>query len=252
MPAWPYARGWVARRLPDESRTPDLERAEAHDHLSARVRPVRGITMPSPERGHAVPAGLHMPPRDHVETLPGQRQQRRTVLGEQATFLRVLAAMRFRGQLQAPVRQPGVEVLQAPYARPGREQLAPRHADLGLHRALPMTGIRVAERTIEPVTRLEGPEQARQARLAPRTPYGPRRRRYRTRSAPAHRPATRTGRATPGTCTQRSRPASTAPDRRSNTGNQARNDASAAPRRATARRPRRNRPAPRPDAIPGP
>ena len=60
------------------------------------------------------------------------------------------------------------------------------------------------------------------------------------------------GCATPGTCTQRSRPASTAPDRRSNTGNQARNDASAAPRRATARRPRRNRPAPRLDAIPDP
>ena len=122
--------------------------------------------MPSLERDHAVPVGLHMPPRDHVETLPGQRQQRRTVLGEQATFLRVLAVMRFRGQLQAPVRQPGAEVLQAPYARPGHEQLAPHHADLGLHRALLMTGIRVAERTIEPVMRLEGLEQVRQARLA--------------------------------------------------------------------------------------
>lgn len=122
--------------------------------------------MPSLERDHAVPVGLHMPPRDHVETLPGQRQQRRTVLGEQATFLRVLAVMRFRGQLQAPVRQPGVKVLQAPYARPGHEQLAPHHADLGLHRALLMTGIRVAERTIEPVMRLEGLEQVRQARLA--------------------------------------------------------------------------------------
>ena len=122
--------------------------------------------MPSLERDHAVPVGLHMPPRDHVETLPGQRQQRRTVLGEQATFLRVLAVMRVRGQLQAPVRQPGVKVLQAPYARPGHEQLAPHHADLGLHRALLMTGIRVAERTIEPVMRLEGLEQVRQARLA--------------------------------------------------------------------------------------
>lgn len=126
-----------------------------------------------PGRGHAVPVGLHMPPRDHVETLPGQRQQRRTVLGEQATFLRVLAAVRFRGQPQAPVRQPGAEVLQAPHARPGHEQLAPHHADLGLHRALLMTGIRVAERTIEPVMRLEGLEQARQARLAPPYPLWP-------------------------------------------------------------------------------
>ena len=33
------------------------------------------------------------------------------------------------------------------------------YADLGLHRALLMTGIRVAERTIEPVMRLEGLEQ---------------------------------------------------------------------------------------------
>ena len=51
--AWPYARGWVARCLPDESRTPGLERAEAHDHPSARVRPVRGTAMPSP--GAATP-----------------------------------------------------------------------------------------------------------------------------------------------------------------------------------------------------
>lgn len=80
------SRQVLARRVEDL----DLERAEAHDHLSARVRPVRGITMPSLERDHAVPVGLHMPPRDHVETLPGQRQQRRTVLGEQATFLRVV------------------------------------------------------------------------------------------------------------------------------------------------------------------
>ena len=60
--AWPYARGWVARCPPDESRTPGLERAEAHDHLPARVRPVRGTAMPSLERDHAVPVGLHMPP----------------------------------------------------------------------------------------------------------------------------------------------------------------------------------------------
>lgn len=36
----------LARRVEDL----DLERAEAHDHPSARVRPVRGITMPSLER----------------------------------------------------------------------------------------------------------------------------------------------------------------------------------------------------------
>ena len=62
VPAWPYARGWVARCLPDESRTPGLECAEAHDRFPARVRPVRGTAMPSLERDHAVPVGLHMPP----------------------------------------------------------------------------------------------------------------------------------------------------------------------------------------------
>ena len=121
------ARGWVARCLPDESRTPGLERAEAHDRLSARVRPVRGTAMPSPGAATPYRSAFICRHAADVETLPGQRRQRRTVLGEQATFLRVLAAVRFRGQLQAPVRQPGAEVLQAPYARPGHEQLAPHH-----------------------------------------------------------------------------------------------------------------------------
>ena len=125
--AWPYARGWVARCLPDESRTPGLERAEAHDRLSARVRPVRGTAMPSPGAAAPYRSAFICRHAADVETLPGQRQQRRTVLGERATFLRVLAAVRFRGQFQAPVRQPGVKVLQAPYARPGHEQLAPHH-----------------------------------------------------------------------------------------------------------------------------
>ena len=49
----------LARRVEDL----DLERAEAHDRLPARVRPVRGTAMPSLERDHAVPVGLHMPPR---------------------------------------------------------------------------------------------------------------------------------------------------------------------------------------------
>ncbi|ESA47658.1 hypothetical protein HMPREF1233_0176, partial [Streptococcus pyogenes GA19700] len=39
----------LARRVEDL----DLERAEAHDHPSARVRPVRGTAMPSP--GAATP-----------------------------------------------------------------------------------------------------------------------------------------------------------------------------------------------------
>ena len=63
VPAWPYARGWVARCLPDESRTPGLERAEAPDRLPARVRPVPRNSDAVPGRGHAVPVGLHMPPR---------------------------------------------------------------------------------------------------------------------------------------------------------------------------------------------
>ncbi len=96
VPAWPYARGWVARCLPDESRTPGHERAEAHDHLSARVRP-GGTAMPSPGAATPYRSAFICRHAADVETLPGQRQQRRTVLGEQATFLRVLAAVRFRG-----------------------------------------------------------------------------------------------------------------------------------------------------------
>ena len=125
--AWPYARGWVARCLPDESRT----------STSSARRPTTG-SLPAFARSaeqRCRPSSVTTPYRSaficrhaaDVETLPGQRQQRRTVLGERATFLRVLAAVRFRGQFQAPVRQPGVKVLQAPYARPGHEQLAPHH-----------------------------------------------------------------------------------------------------------------------------
>ena len=57
VPAWPYARGWVARCLPDESRTPGLARAEAHDRLPD---PGRGMPLLAPVR-----AILREPLLDH-------------------------------------------------------------------------------------------------------------------------------------------------------------------------------------------
>ena len=126
--------------------------------------------MPAVERDHAVLVGPHALPRDHVETFPGQGKQGPAVLREQDGLLLVLGVVGLPAELQAPVRQSGVEVLQVPHGRPGHEQLAPDHADLRLDRALLVSGVRRAQGALEPVVRLERLEQAGPADAAPAGP----------------------------------------------------------------------------------
>ena len=166
MLAWPYALGCTASRVP---RVEDLylEGAQAHEHVAARVRPVRGVAVPAVEHDHAVLVSPHALPRDHVETFPGQGKQGPAVLREQDGLLLVLGVVGLPAELQAPVRQSGVEVLQVPHARFGHEQLAPDHADLRLDRALLVSGVRRAQGALEPVVRLERLEQAGPADAAP-------------------------------------------------------------------------------------
>ena len=89
---------------------------------------------------------------------------------KQDGLLLVLGVVGLPAELQAPVRQSGVEVLQVPHARPGDEQLAPDHADLRLDRALLVSGVRRAQGALEPVVRLERLEQAGPADAAPAGP----------------------------------------------------------------------------------
>ena len=137
-----------------------LEGAQADEHVAPRVGRVRGVAVPAVERDHAVLVGPHAFPRDHVEASAGQGQQGPAVLGEQDRLLLVLGVVGLPAEFQAPVREPGVEVLQVPHARPGHEQLAADHADLRLHRALLVAGVRRAQGALEPVVRLERLEQA--------------------------------------------------------------------------------------------
>lgn len=158
--AWPYALGCAASRVPPRVGGLYLEGAQADEHVAARVRPVRGVAVPAVERDHAVLVGPHALPRDHVETFPGQGKQGPAVLREQDGLLLVLGVVGFPAELQAPVGQPGVEVLQAPHARFGHEQLAADHADLRLDRALLVARVRRAQGAVEPIMRLERLEQA--------------------------------------------------------------------------------------------
>lgn len=160
------------RGQPGSLRVEDLylEGAQADEHVAPRVRPVRGVAVPAVERDHAVLVGPHALPRDHVEALGGQGQQGPAVLVEQDGLLLVLGVVGLPAELQAPVRQPGVEVLQAPHGRPGHEQLAADHADLRLDRALLVARVRRAQGAVEPIMRLERLEQAGPADAAPAGP----------------------------------------------------------------------------------
>lgn len=81
---------------------------------------------------------------------------------EQVRLATSLAVVVLVAQREAPLEQPGVERRHAPHARHRHEQLAAHRADPGLHAALLVARVRVAEHVFEPVMRLERLEQARQ------------------------------------------------------------------------------------------
>ena len=161
------------------------------------------VPVPALDGDDPVLVGLHAFPRDHVEACLRQRQQCFAVLGEQVRLATSLAVVVLVAQREAPFKQPGVERRHAPHARHRHEQLAAHRADPGLHAALLVARVRVAEHVFEPVMRLERLEQARQPHpLEHPAPHA--RGVIRTRSAAARRPATRRCREAPGTRTQRS------------------------------------------------
>ena len=140
----------------------DLERAQPDDQLAPRMLGAGRVPVPALDGDDPVLVGLHAFPRDHVEACLRQRQQCFAVLGEQVRLATSLAVVVLVAQREAPFKQPGVERRHAPHARHRHEQLAAHRADPGLHAALLVARVRVAEHVFEPVMRLERLEQARQ------------------------------------------------------------------------------------------
>ena len=210
--AWTGPRCSCWPGLTPEDGSPDASgpRPRPRSPLCPRS-PGRGITI---ERDHAVPVGLHMP--------PGPRRNGSTVLGEQATFLRA-AVIGFVASSRHRSGSPALKFSRLHTLGRGTNSFMPTLDPF-------LTGIRVAERTIEPVMRLEGLEQVRQARLALYMAHAG--------GVIEHDPLR-----TASHSLRNARPgpfsASTAPDRRSNTGNQARNDACTTPRNSTSTSPKR-------------
>ena len=120
------------------------------------------VPVPALDGDDPVLVGLHAFPRGHVEACLRQRQQRLAVLGEQVRLATSLAVVVLVAQREAPFKQPDVKRRHAPHARHRHEQLAAHRADPGLHAALLVARVRVAEHVLEPVMRLERLEQARQ------------------------------------------------------------------------------------------
>lgn len=120
------------------------------------------VPVPALDGDDPVLVGLHAFPRDHVEARLRQRQQRLAVLGKQVRLATSLAVVVLVAQREAPFKQPDIKRRHAPHARHRHEQLAAHRADPGLHAALLVARVRVAEHVLEPVMRLERLEQARQ------------------------------------------------------------------------------------------
>ena len=149
--------------VPAASSGPNLERAQPDDRLAPRVLGAGRVPVPALDGGDPVLVGLHAFPRGHVEARLRQRQHALRSPRGQIRLAPALAVVVLVSQHEAPFEQPGVGRRHAPpHARHRHEQLAAHRADPGLHTALLVARIRVAEHVLEPVMRLERLEQARQ------------------------------------------------------------------------------------------
>lgn len=140
-----------------------LQGPQADDHLMAGVFGSGRVPVAALDGDVAVFVGLHPRPRDHVERLGGQGQQRLSVLVEQAGLALALPVVVLVPQFEAAAGQAQVEAVEVPYAGHRHEQPAAHGPDPGLDAALLVSRVRVAERVLEPVVRLERLEQAGQA-----------------------------------------------------------------------------------------
>ena len=140
-----------------------LQGPQADDHLMAGVFGSGRVPVAALDGDVSVFVGLHPRPRDHVERLGGQGQQRLSVLVEQAGLALALPVVVLVPQFEAAAGKAQVEAVEAPYAGHRHEQPAAHGPDPGLDRALLVSRVRVAERVLEPVVRLERLEQAGQA-----------------------------------------------------------------------------------------
>ena len=142
-----------------------LQGPQADDHLMAGVFGSGRVPVAALDGDVSVFVGLHPRPRDHVERLGGQGQQRLSVLVEQAGLALALPVMVLVPQFEAAAGQAQVEAVEAPHAGHRHEQPSAHGPDPGLDRALLVARVRVAERVLEPVMGLERLEQAGQADL---------------------------------------------------------------------------------------
>ena len=115
------------------------------------------------ENDVAVSVGLRTLPRDHIERSGRQREERLAVLGEQVRLPVALAAVLLGSGLQASVGQTPVEALDAPHTGHQHEQTTTHRAHASLDGPFLVARIRVAERVLEPVMRLERLGQTGQA-----------------------------------------------------------------------------------------
>lgn len=141
----------------------DAAGTQPHDQFASRVPGAREIAVAPLEDDDAVLVGLHALVGGDVHGSVRQREQRGPVAFEQVGLPVALAVVGLVRHAHAPFEQIRVKPVQRPGLGDRHEQRTPDRADLGLHLALLVAGVR-----FEPVV---GAETAGQLRVS--GPSGP-------------------------------------------------------------------------------